>query len=118
MSPLSPCYEQRFLSTFLLNSIVFRFDAATDTLHMSKTMFKSKDLRAIGRLIVHVVSTLKLAHVTKLTIDDQEYIEMNNLTLINFVIYVLGPLHERNVVLVLMGIQVSHTHGSFCSERV
>ena len=70
---------------------------------MSMTSFKSKDLGFLGKIFLKVLSTLKLAHVATLK-DDM--IEMNNLTLINFVIYVLGPMHERTVVVVLMTIQV------------
>ena len=38
--------------------------------------------------------------------ENKEYIEINNLTLINFSIYVFGPLHEKSVTLLLLLIQV------------
>ena len=38
--------------------------------------------------------------------ENKEYIEINNLTLINFSIYVFGSLHERSVTLLLLLIQV------------
>ena len=39
--------------------------------------------------------------------EDKLYTQVNNLTLINFVIKVLGPVHERNLTLIMLFIQVS-----------
>lgn len=41
--------------------------------------------------------------------EDGEYTECNNMTLINFVIKLIGPTHERNLTLLLLLIQVRHT---------
>lgn len=38
--------------------------------------------------------------------EDGEYSECNNMTLINFVIKLIGPIHERNLTLLLLLIQV------------
>lgn len=40
------------------------------------------------------------------TDEDGEYTECNNMTLINFVIKLIGPTHERNLTLLLLLIQV------------
>ena len=69
-------------------------------------MLKIKDMNVLSKLIVNIISTFRLGHVTITRVEDTDYVVMNNLTLINFVIYVFGPMHEKRVVQVLMVIQV------------
>jgi len=69
-------------------------------------MFKRNDMNALTRVIVYILSTSRLGYVKTKKIDDTEYIMLGNMTLINFVIHVIGPLHERQVTQVLMLIQV------------
>lgn len=53
-----------------------------------------------------VVKILHVVDVRSGTDEDGEYTECNNMTLINFVIKLIGPTHERNLTLLLLLIQV------------
>lgn len=60
------------------------------------------ELSSLGLVILRVLDMLRLAKVTW----GEKVIEVNNLTLINFVLIWVGPLREDTLVLVLLGIQV------------
>ena len=73
---------------------------------MSYSVFKISDLHPLGKLILSVFSLLRLVTVEEGVGEDKKSTRVNNLTLINFVIKVLGPLHERTLTIIIMGIQV------------
>lgn len=73
---------------------------------MSYSVFKMSDLHPLGKLILSVFSLLRLVTVEEGVGEDKKSTRVNNLTLINFVIKVLGPLHERTLTIIIMGIQV------------
>lgn len=73
---------------------------------MSYSKFKTKSLSALGTNILKVVKILHVVDVKSGTDEDGEYTECNNMTLINFVIKLIGPTHERNLTLLLLLIQV------------
>ena len=60
----------------------------------------------IGKLLVSAVKFLRLVYVIEYNEDGKEYVEFNNLTLINFMLKVFGPLHERTLTIVLLGFQI------------
>ena len=74
---------------------------------MSYTTFKTSDLHPLGKLFLSVFSLLKLVHVEAGVGEDKESTRVNNLTLLNFLLKILGPLHERTLTLIILGIQVS-----------
>ena len=74
---------------------------------MSYTTFKTSDLRPLGKLFLSIFSLLKLVHMEAGVGEDKESTRVNNLTLLNFVLKTLGPLHERTLTLIILGIQVS-----------
>ncbi|XP_015505102.1 UDP-N-acetylglucosamine--dolichyl-phosphate N-acetylglucosaminephosphotransferase isoform X3 [Parus major] len=78
----------------------------TGKLEMSYSKFKTKSLSALGTNILKVVKILHLVDVRSGTDEDGEYTECSNMTLINFVIKLIGPTHERNLTLLLLLIQV------------
>lgn len=73
---------------------------------MSYTVFKTSDLRPLGKLILSVFSLLKLVHVETGVGEDKKSTRVNNLTLLNFLLRLLGPLHERTLTTIILGIQV------------
>ncbi|XP_056365796.1 UDP-N-acetylglucosamine--dolichyl-phosphate N-acetylglucosaminephosphotransferase isoform X1 [Oenanthe melanoleuca] len=83
-----------------------RLNPGTGKLEMSYSKFKSKSLSAMGTNILKVVKILHIVDVKSGTDEDGEYTECNNMTLINFVIKLIGPTHERNLTLLLLLIQV------------
>lgn len=64
-------------------------------------------LNVISSFILQVAETLWLLDVRRGQEGDDEFIECNNMTLINLVLKVLGPTHERNLTAIMLLIQVN-----------
>ena len=73
---------------------------------MSKAVFKKTDVSVIGKVVIQTAAALKLLDVKENKGEDGEFIEINNMTLINLLIKFTGPIHERNLTVMLMGVQV------------
>ena len=74
---------------------------------MSYAIFKMSDLHPLGKLILSVFSLLRLVQVETGVGEDKKFSRVNNFTLINFVIKLLGPVHERTLTTIMLLIQVS-----------
>ncbi|XP_013798949.1 UDP-N-acetylglucosamine--dolichyl-phosphate N-acetylglucosaminephosphotransferase [Apteryx mantelli] len=83
-----------------------RLNPSTGKLEMSYSKFKTKSLSALGTYILKAVKILHIVDVRSGMDEDGEYTECNNMTLINFVIKLTGPTHERILTLLLLLIQV------------
>ncbi|MBN3315906.1 GPT acetylglucosaminephosphotransferase, partial [Atractosteus spatula] len=83
-----------------------RLNPVTGKLEMSYSKFKSKDLSRLGELILKGAGAVRLVEVHRAGDGEDEFIECNNMTLINLVIKVLGPLHERTLTVIMLLIQV------------
>lgn len=83
-----------------------KYDSTTDLLHISTTEFHKNELNVLGKLMVNILKTLKL--ITWQEMADGRVIT-NNFTLINFVLVVFGPVHEKVVTEMLMSVQVCCT---------
>ncbi|XP_029429957.1 UDP-N-acetylglucosamine--dolichyl-phosphate N-acetylglucosaminephosphotransferase isoform X1 [Rhinatrema bivittatum] len=90
-----------------------RLSANTGKLGMSYSKFKRKDLSKLGAFILKVVETLRIVEVREGLDEDGEYMECNNLTLINLVLKLIGPTHERTLTLLLLLIQVLGSASAF-----
>ena len=75
-------------------------------LGMSYSVFKMSDLHPLGKLILSVFNLLRLVKVEDGVGEDKKSTRVNNFTLLNFIIKVLGPLHERTLTTMIIGIQV------------
>ncbi|XP_072886187.1 UDP-N-acetylglucosamine--dolichyl-phosphate N-acetylglucosaminephosphotransferase [Hemitrygon akajei] len=84
-----------------------RLDTSTGKLGMSYSKFKTKDLPKLGFTILKVANKLGLVEMNHEVGENNEYTECNNLTLINFVLKLIGPTHERTLTIILLFIQVS-----------
>lgn len=62
---------------------------------------KSKTLNPL-----QVAELLKLLDVRRSQEGDDDFIECNNMTLINLVLKFLGPTHERTLTVIMLIIQV------------
>jgi len=78
---LIPCPRHRMPS----------LDAKSGRIGMSFCEFKVKELPALGKVVYKVFKTLRLVYIEE---KKDGLIRMNNLTLINFTLYTLGPLRE------------------------
>merc|ERR1711971_1271123 len=68
------------------------FDQAKGHVTNSYMEFKPEELKSAGRAIFSVLKMLKLARVHPPSEDGT--VRVSNLTLINFMLYVLGPCRE------------------------
>jgi len=83
-----------------------KYDQKSDLLHISTTEFRMDELGKLGRLMVTVLRTLRLLSWQE---QPDGRIVTNNLTLINFVLVIFGPVHERVATQMLMAFQVLST---------
>uniref|UniRef100_A0A8C4Z4X6 UDP-N-acetylglucosamine--dolichyl-phosphate N-acetylglucosaminephosphotransferase n=1 Tax=Gadus morhua TaxID=8049 RepID=A0A8C4Z4X6_GADMO len=90
-----------------------RLNPSTGKLGMSYSKFKRKDLSKLGNLILQVLKCssyaaelLRLLEVRRGQEEDDEFIECNNMTLINLVLKILGPVHERSLTTIMLLLQV------------
>uniref|UniRef100_K7G9H9 UDP-N-acetylglucosamine--dolichyl-phosphate N-acetylglucosaminephosphotransferase n=2 Tax=Pelodiscus sinensis TaxID=13735 RepID=K7G9H9_PELSI len=83
-----------------------RLNPGTGKLEMSYSKFKTKSLSALGKYILKVSETFHIVDVRQKLDEDEEYTECNNMTLINFVIKLIGPTSEQTLTVLLLLIQV------------
>ncbi|VDM47168.1 unnamed protein product [Toxocara canis] len=86
-----------------------KFDVKTDTVGMSFAEFKDKDLKPLGAIVLRLFDIFGLLHRRVFEKDGESWTEINNLTLINLVLKIRGPMHERSLTKRLLSIQI------FCS---
>lgn len=84
-----------------------RYDPKVDKVGMSTTTFDYKKLNILGKLSVTIFRSLFLLEVKEEVREDKQYIECNNMTLINLVLKFCGPLHEKTLVTILLVLQVT-----------
>ncbi|KAM6159291.1 UDP-N-acetylglucosamine--dolichyl-phosphate N-acetylglucosaminephosphotransferase isoform 1-T1 [Rhynchocyon petersi] len=89
-----------------------RLNTETGKLEMSYSKFKTKSLSFLGTFILKVAESLRLVKVHQSESKDGTFTECNNMTLINLLLKVFGPIHERNLTLLLLLLQVRLGVGS------
>ena len=90
-----------------------KYDKETDTVTFSLTCFEKQKLSTLGKLCLTVLSVTRLASIKQVDvkIDNDsdktvEMVECNNLTLINFVLRLTGPMKENHLTSLLLLLQV------------
>ncbi|XP_071510262.1 UDP-N-acetylglucosamine--dolichyl-phosphate N-acetylglucosaminephosphotransferase-like [Diadema antillarum] len=82
-----------------------KYNLETDLLGMSYTRFKMKNLGFLGRLAVRLCQLVGVVHVREGIGEDKDETECSNFTIINLVLKVVGPTHERTLVIIILVIQ-------------
>jgi len=86
----------------------------TDTVSMSLATFPASSLHPLGGAALALFHALGLVHLAKVHEEGgEEVVVVNNLTLINFVLKLSGPMHERTLTTVLLVVQVLCTIVAF-----
>ena len=88
-----------------------KYDPNADAVGMSMSVFKERDLRWPGGLLLGAAASLGLVHLRWFEKDGERWAECNNLTLINFGLKMLGPMHERRLTVLLLIFQVGREKG-------
>jgi len=70
---------------------------------MSRASFKKNELGFLGRLCFNVLRVFCLIDVVELPDGTTE---INNLTIINFVLKLVGPTHERTLTTYMLILQI------------
>ncbi|XP_039722543.1 UDP-N-acetylglucosamine--dolichyl-phosphate N-acetylglucosaminephosphotransferase isoform X2 [Pteropus medius] len=83
-----------------------RLNTNTGKLEMSYSKFKTKSLSFLGTFILKVAESFQLVTVHQNENEDGAFTECNNMTLINLLLKVFGPMHERNLTLLLLLLQI------------
>ena len=83
-----------------------KYNATTDLRELSTVEFKEKDMKIIGRFALSLFKLFGLVQVSEIDKEGDKYIICNNLTLINFILKIFGPLHERTLTIVILSFQI------------
>lgn len=78
---------------------------AEDKVCASFAVLEPSELSGAGRLVLRLCASLKLAKVE--SIPGSTSVRMSNLTIINFVLYVCGPMHEARLATTLLVFQAA-----------
>ena len=83
-----------------------KYNSNIDKVEMSLEKVKVCELNAVGRILINFTKVLKILHVKEYCENGSDHVEFNNLTLINYVLKICGPLHERTLTCVILGLQI------------
>ena len=78
--------------------------ATSDCVCTSYAEFNMSELSTAGALVVKTCRALRLAHVELRT---DGHVRMSNLTIINYVLWARGPMHEASLTMTLLLIQAA-----------
>ena len=88
-----------------------KYNKEEDTVSFSLACFEKEKLGKIGQLLLWILSVTRLASVKEVDIKMDgdktvKMVECNNLTLINFILRLTGPMPEQTLTIVLLVIQI------------
>ena len=79
--------------------------AKTDQLCNSFAEIEPSELGKVGTLVLWLCEHLKLAKVVRT--KGSSVVKLSNLTIINYALYLLGPMHEATLTTVLLAFQAA-----------
>ncbi|KAL3085093.1 hypothetical protein niasHS_010162 [Heterodera schachtii] len=82
-----------------------RLNTDTDRLEMSMAEFQPHKLPLVGQLCLRVLIRARLVHHEEFDKDGERWSRINNLTILNFILKVFGPLHEERLTNSLLAFQ-------------
>ena len=83
-----------------------KYNTETDKVSMSLATIRMSELNKLGYLVINILKSLRLIHVNEYFKDSEPYVDINNLTLINLVLKICGPMHERSLTVILLIFQI------------
>lgn len=90
-----------------------KFDPESGLVGMSMARFKPSEMKPLGNLFLKITRCLGLVHIDPSVGEDGLYMECNNLTILNLVLKLHGPMHEKSLTITLLLIQVVCSFGAF-----
>ncbi|GIY23418.1 UDP-N-acetylglucosamine--dolichyl-phosphate N-acetylglucosaminephosphotransferase [Caerostris extrusa] len=83
-----------------------KFNKEQNILQFSTVIFKENSLPFLGHFSLFIAKTFRLVHIKEITKDGEVYLECSNFTVINYMLKIFGPTHERTLTIYLLAIQV------------
>ncbi|GIY18236.1 UDP-N-acetylglucosamine--dolichyl-phosphate N-acetylglucosaminephosphotransferase [Caerostris darwini] len=83
-----------------------KFNKEQNILQFSTVIFKENSLPFLGRFSLFIAKTFRLVHIKEITKDGEVYLECSNFTVINYMLKIFGPTHERTLTIYLLATQV------------
>ncbi|CAD5231950.1 unnamed protein product [Bursaphelenchus xylophilus] len=71
-----------------------KYDQKSDLLNMSRAEFKAGDVKLLGGLMIKVLTVFRLLDYTEFEKDGEKWISVNNMTILNFLLKLHGPMSE------------------------
>uniref|UniRef100_H2YBT9 UDP-N-acetylglucosamine--dolichyl-phosphate N-acetylglucosaminephosphotransferase n=1 Tax=Ciona savignyi TaxID=51511 RepID=H2YBT9_CIOSA len=90
-----------------------KFNPETGLVGMSKARFKPSEMHILGSFIIRIAEFACVVDVKRGLGEDGQYMEINNLTLNNFLLKILGPTKEQSLTIILLCIQAVCTAAAF-----
>jgi len=78
------------------------YNAETKLVEMSYTEIKYEQMGIITRLVVFIIEKFNLAHI----IRKKRHLQMSNLTILNFILRITGPIREVTLTKILIALQL------------
>uniref|UniRef100_A0A183BLH5 UDP-N-acetylglucosamine--dolichyl-phosphate N-acetylglucosaminephosphotransferase n=1 Tax=Globodera pallida TaxID=36090 RepID=A0A183BLH5_GLOPA len=82
-----------------------RLNPDMDWLEMSMVELQPHKLSRIGQMCLHILIRTHLVHHEEFDKDGERWLRINNLTILNFILKVCGPMHERRLTNTLLAFQ-------------
>ena len=82
-----------------------RFDPSTGLVGNSFAQFLPSDVGPLGLLLLRLLAMFRLVTLDT-NVTPKGEIRVTNFTIINFVLRIIGPVHERTLVIYMLTIQV------------
>lgn len=109
------CFERMIALSYKVWLLLTRINLSTGLLEMSTSKCKASDLSYVGAKLLVLLDTLGLLQVKRTNEKDDDYVEFNNMTIINLAIKFCGPIKERNLSSLLLLFQVRYfVHCGHC----
>ncbi|KAI6186697.1 Glycosyltransferase, group 4 family [Aphelenchoides besseyi] len=83
-----------------------RLNPNTGKLGMSMTEFKAENVRKFGRLAIWILRLFGLLHYEEFVQEEQKWIRVNNMTILNLVLKFANPLYEYQLNNYLLCVQI------------
>lgn len=86
-----------------------RFDPATGLVGNSYAEFLPSEVSPVGHILLKLLAMFGLVSLD-MNVGTKGEMRVSNLTIINFVLRVIGPTHERTLVIYMLAIQVGKSY--------
>ncbi|XP_040569936.1 UDP-N-acetylglucosamine--dolichyl-phosphate N-acetylglucosaminephosphotransferase [Lepeophtheirus salmonis] len=81
-----------------------KYNPESDTVDASVSVFELKELSPLGHRVLNILKWTRCTRIK--TLEDGKSVSINNLTLVNLVLLLTGPLREERLTIILLSFQI------------